>query len=420
MFHKNDTIPALNLKSLFEKSRENLINTALFNFVIIHDSIISVKELYSHIYVKIDFVERWYLWPLPIFEISGRNFNSWWKEKDFSKVNYGVFLIKENFRGRKETIKLLLRFGYDERYGISYEKPYINRSQTVGAGLGAGWEQNHEIAYKTENNELIFIKSNNGYLFKHFYSYLNVLLRPSIYSHHILQLNFNHYEFADTVLKLNPDYSFDNENINEYLTLYYRFSVDHRNNNIYPLKGNYYDLEISKSGFGVLKNGDVSMIELKGSYRKYWQIYKRFFYSADISAKISTNRDQPYFFQKGLGYDRNYLRGYELYVIDGQSYWLIKTNLKYNLLPTKVSNIKFIKSEKFGKIHYAIYLSWFFDIGYVDAYKNYDVNSLNNKLLYGTGFCLDFVTYYDIVFRLEFSVNKSGETGFYFHLKNTL
>ena len=111
-FSQNDTIPAFNLVDVIRKSRENLLNTSLFNFVTVEDSIIS-QGIISHIIIKINFVERWYFWPFPIFEISGRNFNSWWEEKDFSKVNYGVFFIKENCRGRMESLKLLLRFGIE-------------------------------------------------------------------------------------------------------------------------------------------------------------------------------------------------------------------------------------------------------------------------------------------------------------------
>ena len=39
----------------------------------------------------------------------------------------------------------------------------------------------------------------------------------------------------------------------------------------------------------------------------------------------------------------------------------------------------------------------------------------SNEFLYGYGLGLDFVTYYDIVFRVEFSANKFGETGLFLH-----
>jgi hemolysin activation/secretion protein len=155
-----------------------------------------------------------------------------------------------------------------------------------------------------------------------------------------------------------------------------------------------------------------------GAYNKFWKLSKLFYLGTYWSGKFSAVRDQPYYYQRGLGYGSNFVRGYELYVIDGQSYGLIKNTLKFNLLPTKTVRVKFLKTEKFNKIHYALYLNWFLDVGYVDNYRNSNVNPLNNDLLVGTGFGLDLVTYYDIVLRLEASMNKEKEVGFFIHIAN--
>ncbi len=419
-FSCGDTIPAFELRGILSQSRENLMNTSLFNFVTVEDSVVSTGDI-SHITVKIEFVERWYLWPFPIFEISDRNFNSWWEDKDFKKINYGVFLTLENCRGRMESLKLLLRFGYDEKYEISYNIPYINKKQTFGAGFGAGWSQNHEIAFQTFDNKLQFISDEDNYMFKNYYSFLNITHRPNFYQHHLLQLSYNFYSFADTVLKLNPDYSFNNQSTNEYFTIQYKFAIDHRDFKVYPLRGVYYDIVISKSGLGISKNGDISMLDLAGSYRKYFELSNRFFASVDFAGKISTNpKNQPYFYQSGLGFGRTFVRGYELFVVDGQSFVLSKNTLKFAIIPTTVKNIGFIGSDKFSKIHYALYANLFFDMGYVRNYVNYEYNNLSNNLLFGTGIGIDLVTYYDLVLRLEYTVNRQGQTGFYIHFKDTL
>ncbi|MFP4470726.1 MAG: hypothetical protein ACLFPE_08585 [Bacteroidales bacterium] len=418
-FKTGDTIPAFLLAKNFKNSRDNLLNTSLFNFVTVYDSVISSGH-FIHLDVKIHFVERWYIWPFPILELSDRNFNTWWKEKDFGRLSYGLFLKKENVRGRMETLWLLARFGYDEKYQLGYDIPYINRQQTFGAGIGAGWSQNHEVAYQTVDNKLQHVNTGDEYLFKNYYSYLRLTHRPTLYHHHLLQLNYNYYVFGDTVLKLNPNYSFGNEEVNEYLNIFYRFTIDHRDSKVYPLNGSYFMGALSRSGFGVLKNGDISMMELLGSYQKYWKLKNRFHLASDWSGKFSTVRDQPYFYQRGLGYDRNFVRGYELYVIDGQSFILSKNTVKFTLLPTRVTNIDFINSEKFAKIHYTIYLNWFLDVGYVEAFRNSETNDLSNTLLIGTGFGIDLVTYYDLVIRVEASVNGLGEPGVFLHFKNTL
>ncbi len=85
-----------------------------------------------------------------------------------------------------------------------------------------------------------------------------------------------------------------------------------------------------------------------------------------------------------------------------------------------MKNIGFIGFDKFDKIHYALYTNIFFDMGYVRNKINYEYNSLINKLLFGTGTGLDLGTHYDLVLRLEYTVNRLGKTGFYIHFKDTL
>lgn len=418
-FKAGDTISAGKLRNAFQISQQNLLKTSLFNFVNISDSALTSGNP-CHLEVHLDFIERWYIWPFPIFEISDRNLNTWWQDKNFERISYGVFLTKENNRGRMESLRLLLRFGYDERYEISYYVPYINRKQTLGAGLGIGWIQNHEVAYQTVGNKQEFVRDDDQYIFKNYYSYFTLSHRPNLFHYHYLQLKFNFYSFGDTLLKLNPDYSFEGLKTNEYFSLNYRFTSDHRDSKVYPLEGNYFSGQLSKSGLGITKTDNLGMMELLGSYRQYWEVTKKIYFSTDWSGKISTNRDQPYYYQQGLGYDRNFVRGYELYVIDGQSYILAKNTLKYPLVKPQVSTIGFIKSEKFSKIHYALYANLFIDLGYVEAFRNYDAEDLSNSLLLGAGVGLDLVTYYDMVLRVEASINKKGESGIFIHLKNTL
>lgn len=418
-FKQHDTIPAYDFIEELTRTRENLLNTSLFNFVTIHDSIVSGGNP-SHIQIHIRFVERWYLWPFPIFELSDRNFNTWWESKDFNRISYGLMLVKENMRGRKERLNMLLRFGWDETYQVSYDVPYINKKQTFGAGVGVGFSQNHEVAFRTVANKHENIRVDDENIFKNFYSYLNLTHRPSLYHHHVLSLRYDYYVFGDTLLKLNPSYSFNGEGINEYLTLQYRYSSDHRDSKVYPLTGEYFEGNLVKSGLGIFKDGDISMMNLQGSYRKYWSFFKRFYFSTDWTGKISTSRIQPFFYQRGLGFGRNFVRGYELYVVDGQSFILGKNTLKFNLVPTQVKDLKFIPGDKFGKIHYAVYINWFVDAGYVEDFKDTEGNELANKMLLGTGVGIDLVTYYDMVFRVEFSLNREGEFGVFFHVANTL
>ena len=71
--------------------------------------------------------------------------------------------------------------------------------------------------------------------------------------------------------------------------------------------------------------------------------------------------------------------------------------------------------EKFATIPFAIYLNAYGDAGYVEDTRYQQHNSLTNSWLYGCGAGIDLVTYYDLVFRFEYSVNKFGESGIFIH-----
>ena len=75
------------LDKKIKASQNNLLNLKLFNFV-------KIKKINTGDVIKISItvVEKWYIWPYPILEISERNFNTWWQE--FSESNYSDIIKK--------------------------------------------------------------------------------------------------------------------------------------------------------------------------------------------------------------------------------------------------------------------------------------------------------------------------------------
>jgi hypothetical protein len=129
---------------------------------------------------------------------------------------------------------------------------------------------------------------------------------------------------------------------------------------------------------------------------------------------VGNKGHHPYFLNYGMGYGREFVRGYEYYVVDGQNFGILKTDFKFAIVPQRVSVLKFIPTEKFNKIPWAVYLSLFNDFGYVsgDAANG---NDLQNTIMWGYGAGINLVTYYDIVWRIEYSFNQKGEGGFFVH-----
>ncbi|MGD0709752.1 MAG: POTRA domain-containing protein [Bacteroidales bacterium] len=411
LFHENDSIDTNKLKGILEQSRKNLLNTSLFNFATIDT--LNVHEGKTDI--KISVVERWYIWPVPFLQINDRNFNVWWKTKDFYRADYGINLDWENFRGRKESVIVMIRAGFDQTFALSYKIPYINKDKTIGMGISAGYTGNHEVAYVTQKDVQLSYKDEDKYVQQNIFATFNITYRPDIYNFQIFQVNYNHYLFSDTLFKLNPHFA-TNEHV-QYFTFYYFFRSDHRDIAAYPLKGYYFDLELNKNGFGILKDENLYASYLHTSIRKFWQIHNRWYLASGINAKLSNNASQPYFIERGLGYGPNFVRSYEYYVVDGQDYALLKTNLKYELIKTGMKRLKFIPYKKFSLFYYAVYLGCFVDAGYVDNVNKLETvnNNLPNTGLLGGGLNLDIVTYYDVVWSVQYSINKMCQYGLFLH-----
>lgn len=408
-FAKGDTLPEPDLGRIFKRSEDNLFNTALFN-----STKITWLRDGEGIRVFVIVTERWYVFPVPIIEVAERNLNAWWETKDYSRLIYGGSLQWNNFRGRRETFSATLRLGYTQRMSMSYSVPFLDQARRWGASVSGSFSRNRQTIYTTEGNKQLNFRWDDVYSKTEYGFSGAVSYRPDLYESHFLDAGFRHIEVNDTLLKLNPDYLINGQNTQRAISLRYLFRVEHRDLVVYPLRGTYFDIELGKNGFPVLGD-DISIIYLASRFKWYTPLGGRWYWGSSMSTKLSGTDGQPYVNTRALGYGREAIRGYEYYLIDGQRYFLTRNNLKFELLPKKVVNAKFIPLNKFNVIPFSIYFNLFFDAGYVRDALYFENNPLSNSWQYGYGAGLDLFTYYDLVFRVEYSFNKLGESGIFLH-----
>ena len=409
-FEENKSYSNEDLTKKIEESKANLINLKLFNFVEINKN-----ENKDTVQITVDVIERWYIWPYPIFEISERNFNTWWKEfaannySDFSRLNYGLFFNWENFRGRNELLKLKIRKGFKEHYLLAYEVPYFNKNKTIGINTNLGFFQRKKTHYATDNNSLQYFESDN---FNSIDYDLNteIVYRNNIHQKHKIKFTYLKSTVSDSITILNPNYLGNSDTTAELFNIRYVLEHEKRDYSIYPLHGYALSFEIKK-----YFSSDVHHFELLTKSEKHIEPFNRFYIGSSFKTKYSTKGNQPYFMQKALGYG-DYVRGYEYYVVDGQRYWLSKTAIKYALIEKTYFEIPYVKMKQFKKSHYALYLGVFSDLGYV--LNEQPKNTLNNSLLWGKGIALDYVTYYDKLLRIEYSINRLGEKAVFLHFSS--
>jgi len=398
------------------QSRLNLLNTSLFNFVTIDTVRIANPGTSDIINIKITMLERWYLWPVPVLQITDRNFNAWLQTRDFTRINYGIDLKWYNFTGRMDELDAIIQFGKNHHLSIAYQDPYIDKKKHIGIGFEAGYKNNRETGYLTQNDKLLFAFVSEGLSTEKYFS-INSTFRNNIFTTHQLVAGFRSFSFSDSLLALNPEYSYANIDKPAFLYLYYKLKIDHRDIKYYPLKGWYADIELNKLGLGFGFEKPVDIAWAKSTTRFYAQLSKRWYSGISFIGKVSSAAWQPYFQIQGLGYGRDYVRGYEYNVIDGKHFGIVRSNIKFALVPEQTHNIGFIPTPKFGLIHYAVYLTAFADAGYVwqPQWIGPNNNMLPRTLLAGAGLGIDLVTYYDKVVRIEYAINKSGKSGIFIH-----
>lgn len=409
-FARGDTIPRKEIESLSQKSRENLLNTSLFNFVTIYQNITSATDIQFVIIV----VERWYIWPAPIFEHADRNLGAFLHDPDWKRINYGGQIIWDNFRGRKEYLKLKLRFGYKQQLELVYDKPNFGKKQQHGLNFTLNQTRQHEVNVYSENNKPVYTRNDNSFLAEVFNPYMVYSYRSSLYSTHSLMLAYNslmyrdsasHIHYTGLEYKQNPDWFFSE----------YYYEYDYRDSKPYPLKGDYFRINLRWRELLTPELSSLSKVSVLLNATHHRQIANRFYYNNALRMFLSKDRNEPKAFRTGLGYGA-YLRGYELFVIDGNIYGLMINNLKYAILPEQSYNLLYVPWSQFNPIHLAIYANLFFDMGFANSnYYDDNGNSYVNRFLYTGGLGIDFVSYYDQVLRLELSLNREGQAGFFVH-----
>lgn len=414
-FKKGDKIAFSHLYSVLDSSTQNLMNTFLFNFV---SSTADFNEDSTHVIILINVSERWYLWPEPVFNLVDINLNQWWREKDFSKTTYGLILTKKNFRGKNETVSVGVQQGFSERYSLTYRIPYINRRLKDGISIGASYLQSKQVLFSAPQSIPLYYKSPD-YLRRDLNLSLLYSYRRGFYHTTGLYTSYRKTEVRDSVFVLNRDYFITGKNTQRYTTVGIWFVDDHRDFHAYPLRGYFYSIDLAKQGFGFLDD-DTDQISVVTILKGYKYLGMKFFVAASARARFTNRSKQSFFNQVSIGSGSTGLQGYDNYLILGQNTYLFKSALKYNLLAERIIYLNFVPLDKFNRVPLAMYINLFSDAGYVENKHFTTSGDLTNQLLYGFGAGIDFVTYYNLILRVEYSFNKFGENGLYIHFSSPI
>lgn len=406
-FKPGDSIYLPELVKAFEISRQQLINTALFNEVII-----SLKSFRGYIVdISIQVKERWYIFPIPYLKPVDRNLNEWAKQGyGVDRVNYGFKFTYNNFTGRNDKLKLWLITGYTQQVQFQYDQPYANKSLKHGYRIGFAYSYNREINYATIDNQQHFVDSLREGI-KQWSANVDYTYRPGLRTVHSVSLRYTHQQVDPRINDLNPKYYGYLRNEISYPELTYNINYVNVDYKPFPLTGWMADGSIIKRGL----SKEMNMWQVNGKLTKGWQLTKKDFFSWQAVGLLRFPFTQPYINQRMFGYGDMYLRGLEDYVIDGVAGLLSRQSYRHQILRFTVPT--YLKSKSHDRIPFRVYARLFGDAGY-SYNKTFTHNSLTNRMLYTGGVGLDIVTFYDFILRLDYSFNQLGQNGLFLHIKN--
>jgi outer membrane protein assembly factor BamA len=409
-FKRGDSILTGTMEKELQKARDQVYNTTLFIEVTVTPEMIGPSDFDIKVTVK----ERWYLFPIPAFQLADRSFNEWLVKYNGSlkRVNYGIRFFQYNISGRNDRLSVALINGFTRNISFEYKAPYTNPALSDGVLFGAGFLQTREVPYKTDyNNDLIYYK-NDAFVKNEWYVTAAYSSRKAIKKKETFSISFRHIKVADSILSqhYNPGYFNTTSPSRDFVEIGYRLQFTEVDNVLYPLKGYATSVLLLKRGLQL--EGGINRFTVRTTYNRYFSYAHNWYSGVRLTAQAEVPFKQPYINQKALGYQDDYLRGDEYFAIDGVAFGLARFDLKKKLLHFNVP--AFSKSKTYNKLPFTIYGKIFSDAGYVYS-QNRSSSKLNNTFLYSGGFGMDILTLYDFKLSIECSFNQLGQKGLFLH-----
>jgi len=405
-FAEGDTLASVQLGLRVERSRQNLLNTGLFNFVEV-----AVQQdtagIVDHAVICISMVERWYIWLAPRLEVADRTIAEWLRDPTISSVNYGLLLSWRNFRGRREQLYAEVQSGFADRLWFRYERPFINNAMTLGAMFETSIEQRKETFYSIDGNRPMRLKLPENIASSHFSASMGLFYRRAIHNTFGLIIGFDHFSLADTLLVLNRYLNSTGRPLFSNLSFEGSFTHDRRDYKAYPLQGRFIQLRVRHQQLGVWMPQGSNVTSLTMAWREYANLAPRWYMAVGLHTGFSFNNTSGLTSQMGISNKIRPVRGYENFTVFGQHFFTMRSNLKFALIPYRRGRIPLLPGERFSLFHYSLYFNLFADAGYVADQVFGSLNPLNNTIMASTGAGIDFVTYYDIVVRAELSITRT-------------
>jgi outer membrane protein assembly factor BamA len=406
-FGKNEQYPLNELVDKINRAKKQLLNTALFQEVVV--SLQNTVDQDATVLISVK--ERWYVYPMPFVDVVDRSMQEWIKsyDMDLNRVNYGVRITHKNLMGLNDRFYLNLTNGYSKQVTANYNGIFLDKKLQWSSNVKVSYGKRREVTYANIGHRTLTYKNEDRFVHTYFRSSVEVSYRKAIRSTHTFGLGYQNDNISDTIFKMSADYSSQQRRLS-YPEVFYRWNYANADFIPYPTKGFISDLTLQKKGFSPEMNLWQATVRTSASM----PVSPKYFFNLRTTGIIKLPFEQPYITQGFVGADGMYIQGYEDYVIDGVAGGFSKLTFTRELFNTAIS-IPSQRIKRLNRVPIKAYAKVFGNAGYIYQKNPHPLNQLNNRLLYSGGIGVDVVLFYDLTFRFEWSLNHLGQNGLYLH-----
>jgi outer membrane protein assembly factor BamA len=367
-------------------NRERIYSLDIFNEVKLKPF-----EYENKNFLLITIEESWYIYPIPFITL---------KDRDWSKLSYGLRLRLKNFRGRNETLSGIFGLGYDPSFNFFYTNPNLVYSLDLFASL--------QLGYAEINNESKIAEelADNDFTQKLYYGKFIFGKRFGLYHRLSVSLGLDYIETPFYIKGI----SASNQRIDRTIILGFTYNYDTRDLAQYATNGIFALVNYEFKGMG------INNVDYRISYLDFRE-YRRLF--GDLTGKWRfatrhTNGKVPFYDNSFIGL-RERLRGHWTDLQEGNDYYVGSLEFNYYILSDYRLNLYFIPWLPKSLLSYRVGLvgELFVDTG-TTRFNGQPLTLRQFNTGYGTGISILFLPYF--ISRLEFALNEIGNSEFIFDL----
>jgi len=368
------------MPELLAYERDRIYSLGLFNRVDIHHS---VNEDRATIFVDVH--ERWYIFPVPVFGV---------KDRDWSKLYYGLGVVHYNFRGRNEKLWGGFALGYDPWISTLYSNPAIFGSEDL-------FLETQFIYTRTENRSVLYEEELRNFKETRYIFDVTHGKRLSIFTTLAFSLGYRSINASEFI----PGHIKSPGGTDNYMIGSVAFKFDTRDIIEYPMYGTFLHAAVSKSGFG---KSHVDHFRTLLDARRFVPISDRLSIAGRVYTSVAGGRSLPHYSHMFIGYEEK-IRGHFRDIYEGENVFLSSLEARFRLLGPKYFEWKNALAPEFSMLRYGINLALFGDLG-TTWYRDEAIHNLKPVKGFGAG--IHLLLPYSGVLRIEYAFDESFDGEF--------